>query len=236
MSTHLRFSIVIPMHNEEDYIGQTLEHIKKLAYPKDSYETIVVENGSSDKSFELAKRFEGENIRVLKNTVSGVSAAKNLGIDSLPSASDWVVFLDADTILKPAFLSELAEFLQKSASRLVVGTTSVLPLSGTWGARMWFKFYDISHRLTKTSYSIQIAKRSMFPPLRFDERLVMGEDLLMIAQARKHGKFFFFPTQTVYTSTRRFDKVGYWSLFFYWIFVAVLPPRLQKKFTYKVVR
>ncbi|EUA85216.1 putative glycosyl transferase [Mycobacterium ulcerans str. Harvey] len=88
-----------------------------------------------------------------------------------------------------------------------MGTTKVLPLGGGRHARAWFACYDLLHRLGG-SYAIQIAKRWLFPELRFDEHLIIGEDLLLIKQARKLGKFFYVPTDTVYTSTRRFDTVG----------------------------
>src|SRR6185437_4470960 len=150
--------------------------------------------------------------------------------------SDWVVFLDADTILTPNFLSDLDTMLRASRKPLSAGTTKVLPLGRSRGARAWFAYYDVMHRLGGGSYAIQIAKRSLFPALRFDEHLTMGEDLLLIKQARKSGRFFFLPTRTVYTSTRRFDTEGYWAIFFQWNFVALLPPRLQKRFGYKITR
>jgi glycosyltransferase involved in cell wall biosynthesis len=232
----LRFSIIIPAHNEERYIGATLEHISALSYPADLYEVIVVENGSSDRTFDVAKQFQGGNIRVVQNERAGVSAAKNFGIDRLSPQSNWVVFLDADTILKANFLSDLVTLLQTSRKPLSVGTTKVLPLGGNRTARTWFAYYDLMHRFGKGSYAIQIAKRSLFPIVRFDERLTMGEDLRLIKEARRSGKFFFLPTRTVYTSTRRFDTVGYWSLFLQWTFVSVLPPQRQKAFSYKAIR
>ncbi|MGV8044259.1 glycosyltransferase [Mycobacterium kansasii] len=83
ISPELFFSIIIPAHNEEKYIAATLEHAANLSYPTGSFEVIVVENGSSDRTFDVAKRFEGGNIRILKNEKAGVSAAKNFGIDRL---------------------------------------------------------------------------------------------------------------------------------------------------------
>ncbi len=235
MSSQLYFSIVVPAHNEALYIERTLEHLQLLRYPKDKYEVIVVENGSNDGTYELAKKFETGNIRLMQSA-KGVSKAKNLGADTARKDSDWFVFLDADTILEGEFLTELDNFLRQPHHRFTVGTVSVQPLSGTLTARLWFAFYDLGHRITKTSYSIKMVKRSLFPPVRFDEALVMGEDLHVIAQARKYGEFFFLPTKTVFTSTRRFDKLGWWYIFFSWTFVAMLPERTQRRFGYEVVR
>jgi glycosyltransferase involved in cell wall biosynthesis len=235
MDPPLRFTIVIPAHNEENYIGRTLEHVRDLRYPADRFEVIVIENGSSDRTYELARAFEGGAITVLRSE-TGASKAKNLGIDRSRAESDWIIFLDADTILEENFLAELDGFLRQPHRRFAVGTVSVQPLSGTRNARLWFKFYDLGHRLTKATYSIKIMKRSLFPPLRFDETLSNGEDLLIASQARAFGEFFFMPTRSVSTSTRRFDAIGWWKVFFLWTFVALLPPQLQRKFPYKVVR
>lgn len=234
-SLRLRFSIVIPAHNEESYIGATLEHLADLTYPTELFDVIVVENGSSDRTLECARVFEGGNVAVYSSDRTGISVAKNFGIAKVPPASDWVVFLDADTLLMPNFLSELDAWLRARTQPVVVGTTQVLPLGGGRRARIWFSCYDVLHRLGG-SYAIQIVKRSLFPPLRFDEHIDMGEDLLLIKQARKRGGFFFLPTRTVYTSTRRFEAVGYLKLYLQWASFEILPRRLQKRRDYRVIR
>src|ERR1700735_2741178 len=101
---NLFFSFVIPAHNEENYLRDTLEHLKQLDYPADRFEVIVVENGSGDRTFELARGFESGNFKALQSG-KGVSRAKNAGIDHLSPQSDWAVFLDADTIIEPDFLN-----------------------------------------------------------------------------------------------------------------------------------
>jgi len=231
----LRFSIVVPARNEENYLAETLDHVTRLAYPREQYEVIVVENGSSDRTLDIARRFEGGNVRVFEVRSAGVSAAKNFAIDRLSPSSDWVVFLDADTLLEPNFLRDLAGLLSASRRKLSVGTTKVLPLNGSRRARAWFAYYDLAHWFGG-SYAIQIVNRSLFPALRFDENLTVGEDLLLIRQARKSGRFFFLRTNTVYTSTRRFDEVGYWRLFFQWTLAAMLPKRRREVVVYKTIR
>ena len=232
----LHFSIVVPAHDEEAYIAATLEHLRALDFPDERYEVVVVENGSSDRTLDVARRFEGGNVRVFASDTAGVSAAKNLGADRTSSDSDWVVFLDADTLLKANFLNDLEGLLRLARKPLSVGTSSVRPIGGGRAATAWFAYYDLAHRFGKGSYAIQIARRSVLSRVRFDETLVMGEDLRFIQQARALGDFFFLRTATVYTSTRRFESVGYWKLFLRWSVVAVLPQRVQKAFGYTVIR
>jgi glycosyltransferase involved in cell wall biosynthesis len=236
-SVKLFFSIIVPAHNEENYISETLEHLSLLDYPKEKFEVIVIENGSSDRTDEIAKRFEGGNIKILTTEKSGVSMAKNMGIDRRNPVSDWSIFLDADTVLKQNFLNELNDFLVKrSYKSFTRGTTQVLPLPYCLNAKLWFAFYDQVHRFGHVSYAIQIFKSSVLEHERFDEGLKMGEDLKLISDATKHGKFFYFATEDVLTSTRRFDQHGWWNIFFRWTFVSALPVKLQREFGYKVTR
>lgn len=233
----LTFSIIIPAHNESAYIEGTLAHIKDLNYPKDRFEVVLVENGSTDDTLAKAKKFEGGNITILSSEKKGVSAAKNMCIQNMHLSSAWTIVLDADTELGPNFLSDLSAFLLSNAGKkYTIGTTEVLPIPDRAVARAWFRFYDFGHRLSKASYSIQVVRSDILRQFRFDENMTMGEDLELIEFALREGKFFFFPTKEVHTSTRRFDKEGYWKIFFSWTFVAMLPPSLKRKFTYKVVR
>lgn len=228
------FSFVVPAHNEAKCIENTLEHLKTQHYPADKFEVIVVENGSGDDTFARAKRFESESFRILQSA-KGTSKAKNCGIDRLSPESDWVIFLDADTVPEPGFLNQLDAFLA-GKDGYTVGTVSLRPLPDTLKSRVWFWMYNLGHLLTKTSFSIKIVKRSLFPRIRFDETITMGEDLLVIAQARAHGKFFFMWTRNMFTSTRRFDKLGWLYISFYWIYVALLSDKKKKEFQYDVIR
>ena len=229
------FSIIIPANNEEKYIVSTLEHIQNLEYPKDKLEVFVIENGSKDNTYEIAKKFESNVIKVFSLNQSGVSHAKNEGIKMLNPKSDWTILLDADTLIKKDLLSELIVFFKKRKD-ITIGTTYVKPIPHSIKASIWFSFYDFGHRITKASYAIQIAKTSVLKQFHFNEDLAMGEDLELIAFARRFGKFFVFSTKQVYTSTRRFQNEGWFNVFFQWTFVASLPDSLKKYFSYKVVR
>lgn len=237
MHEHPFFSIIVPAHNEERYIEGTLTHLAALDYPEERYEVIVVENGSGDKTYEKAKKIEKGNMTIYSAPVKGVSGAKNFGIARMNSKADWVIFLDADTILERNFLKDLTAFLRRNQHRnYAVGTTAIRPSPPTLTARIWFAFYNLGHRITKASFALQIVKRETLAHIRFDEELTMGEDLKLILDARHYGDFFYFHTTEVSTSTRRFEQEGWLRIFFHWNFVALLPTRLQKRFTYKVIR
>ena len=232
------FSIIIPAHNEEKYIGETLSRIQKLNYPKDFFEALIIENGSNDATYEVAKKFDDKNIRTMSVSLKGVSKAKNFGMSVMCANSDWIVFLDADTHLMPAFLDDLAIFLRKNEKRnFAIGTTEVWPIENKkWYAHVWFWLYNWGHKATNTSYAIQIARASLKNKAHFDEGITLAEDLKYIKELLPYGNFFYFATDTVLTSTRRFDTVGWNTQFIKWNWDALMFKLFKKANEYPVIR
>jgi hypothetical protein len=234
-----RFSFIIPAHNEEGYIGRTLEKIARLDYPEDRYEVIVVENGSTDATWLAIKPFEKlhDNVQAF-SCARGVSRARNFGLTKANPASDWIIFLDADTVLEPDFLSALNRYLGKHSDRnVVIGTTSIRPSDDCSAhARHWFRLYDLWHRVTRTSYSLQIVRADIATHIRYNEELSYAEDLDYLKQATTYGRFFFLQTRAVMSSARRFARRGYLRQTLIWLYQALQPVSLKKRKKYEVVR
>lgn len=107
-STTPFFSIIIPMFNTEKYIGECLDSIMMQNFS--DYEVIVVDDGSTDGSCEIVSRYiKGKlNINLLKQKNSGVSAARNLGIEK--ARGKYIIFVDSDDFL----VNESLEFLKNT--------------------------------------------------------------------------------------------------------------------------
>jgi len=231
-------SIIIPAHNEEKYLHETLSHIQNLVYPEDSFEVLVIENGSTDNTLSVAKKFESAHIKIFHTDARGVSKAKNFGMREVSPKSEWIIFLDADTLIAPTFLKDLeAYFVKNKDKNFVIGTTSVKPLENKdWYAMLWMRSYDFGHKYTKTSYAIQIMKTSVKDKVQFHEGMHVAEDLNLIQDCLIFGNFFYFDTDTVLTSTRRFEKIGWVTLFFKWNYMALLWRYKRIKLEYPVIR
>ena len=112
----VRFSVVIPAYNSSAFIEDAVNSIKKQSY--DSWELIIVENGSTDNTYELASTLsDGIRIRVFQSE-KGVSNARNKGIEE--SQGEWMVFLDADDKLLPDALKDYNEAISEE-SDIIVG-------------------------------------------------------------------------------------------------------------------
>lgn len=235
-------SVIVPAHNEEKELAPTLRALLAQRYPAERMEIIVVENGSSDRTANIARGVAAERgtagrLRVLQ-CARGASRAKNAGLRAISPDSQWVVFCDADTRLGPYFLHHLNTWLNRHGDRgLSVGTTAVRPLpEDRRYARGWFRIYDAIHRMTRSSYSIQIARASVARRVGFREQLHFGEDLNFIHECRRFGRFFFVPTDQVGTSTRRFEAHGYLRQGLRWLWEALMPLRYKLDRAYDVVR
>lgn len=103
----MKFSVVIPVYNVEQYLPQCLESL--LAQDYTDFEVICVNDGSTDRSRELLSAWEIQfpQMRVIDRGNGGLSAARNTGLDV--ATGDYVVFVDSDDWVEPTMLRRLAE-------------------------------------------------------------------------------------------------------------------------------
>ena len=85
-------SVVIPLYNKEKQVKQTLRKVLEQTFS--DYEIIIVNDGSTDSSAEIAREFEDHRIKVIDQENAGVSAARNRGIKE--AKGNFIAFLDAD--------------------------------------------------------------------------------------------------------------------------------------------
>ncbi len=115
-------SIIIPCHNSKDTITKLLDSIEESAYS--NYETIVVDDASTDNSKELIKKYPVKLVELEKN--KGAANARNVGAEK--ASNEILLFLDADTVIEKNTLSELNRFFQQNKSAVsVLGVYSKQP-------------------------------------------------------------------------------------------------------------
>lgn len=125
----MKFSVIIPLYNKAPYIRKALESV--LAQTYTDYELIIVDDGSTDGSFTIAKQFIDERLKVkgaenskaeinaynlspinyklIRQANSGVSAARNNGVAQ--SHGDYLAFLDADDWWDSTYLEHMAQLI-----------------------------------------------------------------------------------------------------------------------------
>lgn len=104
-------SIIVPCFNEERSLKGTVLSLLALDYPKDKLQIVIVDDGSTDKTLSVAKKFaKNPQIRVLHKENGGKHTALNLGIKE--TASDLVGCLDADSFVDTDALLEIVKVFQ----------------------------------------------------------------------------------------------------------------------------
>lgn len=105
------FSIIVPTLNEEKYLPKLLNDLVNQSQPP-SYEVIIVDGNSADRTQSEAKEFAGKlDIKIIVSKVRHVSNQRNLGADK--ARGDWLIFFDADTSIRSNFLNSLEMELKK---------------------------------------------------------------------------------------------------------------------------
>ncbi|MCP4004601.1 MAG: glycosyltransferase family 2 protein [bacterium] len=112
----MTFSTVIPAFNAEKFISRALRSV--LAQTRLPDEILVVDDGSSDKTTEIAESF-GSAVRVIRQENGGASSARNRGIEE--ARCTYIALLDADDEWHPAHLSNAAAVFENHPEVLWYG-------------------------------------------------------------------------------------------------------------------
>ncbi len=111
-------SIIIPVYNAEKYLTACLESV--LAQTYSNFEVLVIIDGGTDKSQEIANGYEKKDgrVRVLWQQNAGVSAARNRGIKI--ARGEYVIFVDADDLIHPDMLQRLYDCMTQENSDIAI--------------------------------------------------------------------------------------------------------------------
>lgn len=102
------FSVIIPLYNKEFYIADTLNSVLKQTFQ--DFEIIIINDGSTDKSIEIASAFEDARIRFIHQENQGLSLARNNGIKE--ASSEFIALIDADDLWSPNHLQQLYNLIK----------------------------------------------------------------------------------------------------------------------------
>lgn len=124
-------SIILPVKNEESVIERSLQTLSRLIYPKEKFEVIVVEDGSTDKTSEICEEFAKTNPDIIKLIRKAESNGKPSALNfALKYAKGSIIgVFDADSLPIPDVLMKVAEHFNDGAL-VVQGSTSVLNEDG----------------------------------------------------------------------------------------------------------
>lgn len=186
-------SIVIPVFNEEEVLRAKLDNSLGLDYPRDRLEVIVVSDGSTDRTVEIAREFADRGVRLIELPRSGKGPALNAGAEA--ATGEVLVLTDANGMLDRASLKRLvAPFADPEVGgvcghkryRLVRGgdTTEV-------GENLYWRFDSWQKRLESAAGSVFAAdgtlyalRRRLYSPI---EELAQADDIAISTRVVLQG-------------------------------------------------
>ncbi|MFD0941966.1 glycosyltransferase family 2 protein [Pedobacter boryungensis] len=112
-------SIIIPLYNAENHLVETIECVINQTWSHT--EIIIIDDGSTDNSYQIAKKYESENIIVVKQENKGASAARNNGLAI--AKGKYIQFLDADDLINREKIELQVKLLEQNEGYLSICST-----------------------------------------------------------------------------------------------------------------
>lgn len=183
-----RISIIVPALNEARVIGRCFGSLAALDFPKDQFEVVLVDNGSSDGTVEIARSFaERMQVTVLERRGVRISGLRNWGVKH--ASGEIVAFLDADCLAPRSWLRDIVALAAREGAG-VIGANYLLPANSTWVGRIWHTYQepaksgDVSH----VPAGDLIMRRTDFLRVGgFDESIQTNEDYELCERVRSSG-------------------------------------------------
>lgn len=182
---------IIPALNEEENIGKTIESIKKCLELPDahsainSYEIIVVDNGSTDRTQEICN---SEGAKLIIKPGGTIGGLRNLG--AAAATGDLFVFIDADVILTQRWAAQLKETVRLfiELPNMICGSRVTPDESVSFSMKLWFSMKKTCSSENYINSGHMIISKDFFSYLGgFNESLISGEDSEFCQRAISNG-------------------------------------------------
>lgn len=197
-------SIIVPMYNSEKYIVRCIDSLLEQSY--ENIEIIVVDDGSSDNSVEIIKKYNDNRINIYQKRNEGVSATRNLGIEK--SNGDFLLFVDSDDYVSKDIVKVMLDKVNSENSMILCNNKEI------WGNRIEKRilFTDENIELNKIDIlrAISSGKAGLVCSklvsnrvikennIMFDESLKVGEDQLFFLNVAQYTEQFKYVNKSLY--------------------------------------
>ncbi|MGI9326339.1 MAG: glycosyltransferase [Pseudomonadales bacterium] len=205
-----QISVVIPAHNEENYLPKCLTAISKS---RDQHsldvETVVVLNRCTDRTEQIASEF---GAKIVREDTKNIARIRNVGVRA--SNSHIVVTIDADSYMAQGTLDEILELL--SNPKIVAGGADFQPERKSIPILLSYGISKLMAKRAGGSMALYWFRRPAFEAIGgFDEKRPLGEDIDFSSRLRTYAEsigceYSMLKSSHVVTSCRKFDQFGDW--------------------------
>ena len=146
-------TIIVPCWNEEKTVSKTVDSLLSMRYPKDRLEVFIIDDGSTDRTWEVVQKFsKNPQVKLFRKENGGKHTAVNIGIEN--SESELIGCLDADSFVDKDSLHEIASAFNEDAQMMAATPMLVVHEPKT-----------VLQKMQKTEYHTGAFLRRMLSPL-----------------------------------------------------------------------
>lgn len=192
-------SFIVPVYNTEEYLDECLQSMLQQDLPQDDYEIICINDGSTDGSLGILRRYEREypNVVVIDQENGGVCNARNAGLKV--AQGEYIWYIDADDFIEPRSLNLLkTRCSAEQYDRLIInnyqyfpGHSEPMPQNSSW------KDSVVWRSLFRREFLVAHNLLFHYPELSF------GEDALYIYEVKRNFPLTDERTEPVYYHRER---------------------------------
>lgn len=199
-----KISIIIPVLNEEEFIGDLLSHIATVSVTLNIEDIVVVDGGSTDKTKEIVASFK--DVKLLN---SDKGRAKQMNAGAKNSNGSILYFLHADALPPKNFDALILKEVSRGNS---AGCFRMQFDSNHWWLRLASWLTQFNWRPCRGGDQSQFITRALFDEIGgFDESYIIYEDNILINELYARNEFVVI-NKKIRTSARQYKKIGIWKL------------------------
>lgn len=201
MAQKIQISVIICTYDRKELLNSTLDSLGKQNFPLESFEVIIVDDGSSDGTEELCNSFKRTflNFKYVKSRHSGLSHSRNIGIQH--AQGNFILFTDDDCIVDKNWIKNFA---------LNHGNKDIISGAINFDSR---NYWSISHHISQFSNMLPRKrsgktkflaganmgiKKGVFETIKwFDEKFERAQDMEFGVRAQKYGHMIYFEPRSI---------------------------------------
>lgn len=166
----MKISIVIPVYNQQDYLADAIESALSQTI---RCEVIVVNDGSTDHSGDIAKNYP---VKLINQVNKGLASARNTGI--MNATTDYILFLDSDDLLQENCAEKLLQIAETTGADVVAGSFKTFGIENTQVILMSAPTLEDFKVANRIGYSTLIKRETLLEVGGYSPRMAKGyEDL-----------------------------------------------------------
>lgn len=182
-------SIIIPSYNQQEYLPDAIE--SALNQTKEAHDIVIIDDGSTDNSLEIAKKYSNLRVYVISQVNKGLASARNTGIMFLSQMinCDYILPLDADDILMDNALERIDEVARETNADVIAPSLKCFGVGNETVILMPNPKLEDFRQGNRIGYCTAIKRDALLEVGGYSPRMVFGyEDLHLSINLLIRGK------------------------------------------------